>query len=142
MSDDIKTPGTGGEISDATRKAVNGWHAIMEGKKQGKSSTQIKQEQRILIKENQKPETQYRPGDEEQNEGFSARKAKAHMQKLFEEKQSQKIFKGNAQQLALKLQILTEGDAERNISGGHKVKVISCEEDGLGMYKLTYLLTD
>lgn len=131
-------------ISSETRKVVGGWHAIQAARQQGKSSHQIKQE-RLLNEREENPsqsEQGFKPGEEESNEGFSSRRAKQHMQKLFEQKQSERIFKGNSQQIALKLQILTEGDADTGAKGGHKVKVLGCESAGLGIFKLTYLLVD
>lgn len=141
-----------GEAKAITRKVVGGWHAIMEGRQQGKNAKEVRQE-RILKEQEDKAagktsqDTNFKPGDDEASDGFSLRKAKQHMQKLMEQKQSQRTFQGNAQQIALKLQLLTEGNPDAALGdkvskGGHTVKVISCEGVGLGTYKLTFLLLD
>lgn len=149
---DIMKPSGEGSSNDTTRKVVGGWHAIMEGRQQGKNTKEVKQariikEQDERVSEKAPQEGGFKPGEEDSSDGFSLRKAKQHMQKLMEQKQSQRTFQGNAQQIALKLQILTEGDPDAVLGdkvsrGGHTVKVISCESAGLGSYKLTYLLLD
>lgn len=117
--------------TDETRKAVSGWKSIMANRQGGqKSAPQQKvQPKQEIITEQEAP-----------NAEFDFKRARQHMQKLNEEKQNQLVFKGNAQQIALKLNLLTEGDADMQVKGGKKVKVISCEEAGVGLYKLTYIL--
>ena len=149
MGDGVIAPGSGGPVGDSTRKAVGGWHAIMEGRNAGKNPVDARKER--ILKENAekaeairsgKPQKEegFRPGEDNESDGFNIRRAREHMQKLNEQRQTQSVFKGNAQQIALKLMVLTEGDADIGAKGGKKVKVLGCEETGLGQYKLTYLL--
>jgi hypothetical protein len=143
MSDDLVKPsGMGG--SEISRKLVGGWKEIMAQKTGQRPQQKVIKEQ---VEKTPQVENNYKPGDEE-NDGFNMRRAKQHMQKLTEQKRSEMVFKGSASQIALKLNILTEG-VEANpdtgraaIPGGKKVKIISCEDAGFGQYKLTYMLED
>lgn len=141
MSEDIITA-SGIGASEPTRKVVSGWKEMQKARESGIDPRKLKQER--ILKENKSQTSQidsnFKPGDDKSSESFSYRKAKQHLQKLNEQKQTQKVFKGNAQQITMKLILLTVGDNEVNIKGGNIVKVISCEEAGLGQYKLTYLL--
>lgn len=139
MSERIVTPGTSnGDISEPTKRAVGGWQEI-----QARRSGQ--QPQRVIKESVKQSEAVVQ---QEQNGEFDMRRAKQHMQKLTEQKMSEKVFKGNATQIALKLKILTEGvdaDVESGhsaIRGGNKVKILHCEDAGFGQFKLTYLLED
>lgn len=139
MSDRIVTPGaSNGDISEPTKKAVGGWKEI-----QARRSGQPPQQR--VIKESAKLE-QPVARESEANDEFDMRRAKQHMQKLTEQKLSEKVFKGNATQIALKLKILTEGaEADSDVGsagirGGNKVKILHCEDAGFGQFKLTYLL--
>jgi hypothetical protein len=144
MSEDLVKPsGMGG--SEISRKLVGGWKEIMAQKTGQKPQQRVIKEQ---VEPKKEVETNYKPGSDEDSEGFSMRRAKQHMQKLTEQKRSEMVFKGNATQIALKLNILTEGveanpDTGRSaVPGGKKVKILSCEDAGFGQYKLTYILED
>lgn len=137
---DIITPGaSNGIISEPTKKVLGGWQEI-QARRSGQAP------QRVIKESVKQPEQAVR--QEEQNGEFDMRKAKQHMQKLTEQKMSERVFKGNATQIALKLKILTEGvdaDVESGhsaIRGGNKVKILHCEDAGFGQFKLTYLLED
>lgn len=139
MSERIVTPGSSsGDISEPTKKVVGGWKE-MQSRRSGQPPQRV-------IKESAKLEQPV--AQDEANGEFDMRKAKQHMQKLTEQKLSEKVFKGNATQIALKLKILTEGaDADvetgsAGVRGGNKVKILHCEDAGFGMFKLTYLLVD
>jgi hypothetical protein len=145
MTDVVKPSGAGG--SEASRKLVDGWRKIASGNAPSRNERIIKENQERTSGKPQ-VDNNYKPGDEDTNGEFNARKAKMHMQKLTEQKRSQMVFKGSATQVAMKLNILTEGveadpdTGRKAIPGGKKVKVIDCEDIGMGQFKLTYLIED
>lgn len=145
MADIVTPSGAGG--SETSRKLVDGWKKIASGNAPSRNERIIKENQEH-VSGKPKIEGNYKPGDEDTSGEFNMRRAKMHMQKLNEEKRSQSVFKGSATQVAMKLNILTEGveaDADtgrKAIPGGKKVKVINCEDIGMGQYKLTYLIED
>jgi hypothetical protein len=123
-----------GSADPTTKGVVGGWHKMMEGKGETRQQ-RILREQREASERKaagipERPEG-YRPGEEPASGEFNLRKMKDHMKKMNESKIAQKVFKGTADQVVLKMVTLFED--------GNNADIIKVEEAGFGAYKVTYL---
>jgi hypothetical protein len=132
----------GGEATPETRKVVGGWHAIQQGNKESR-------QQRILREQREKssaPKTEngYRPGDDEPNGEFNMRRLKESAQRMVQQTQAKREFKGSPDQVLAKLEVLFNGseDPETGVkkSPAKKPEILSVEQSGFGVYKISYLI--
>jgi hypothetical protein len=137
MDDKLITPGQGGGgASEPTRKVVNGWHAMQEGKRESRQQRMLREQTEKTERVKQgipEKEEGFRPGEEEGSGEFNMRRMKEHAAKLAKKNATKLSFTGTGEMITLKLVTLYE-------EKGDKVRVLGVEEAGFGKYKLTFFI--
>ena len=139
----VKPSGEGS--SDATiKKLVGGWHAMQQGATLNRRERILKeQEDRIQQTKSgktpaQQQDSNWKPGQEERSEEFSAKRAKEFLTKMTEQKRTQRAFKGTPEQCMMKIASLM-GSLPEEGRKLEKGKILMVEQAGFGQYKLTYM---
>ena len=131
---DIKTASGEGSQDPTTKKVVGGWDQIRNGQRESRQQRILRESQEKAERVRQglpaEKQTGFLPGQEPQSEEFSLKKMKEHMRLMTESKKAQMVFKGNSELCMTKLVTLFED--------GGKANVISVEEAGFGVYKITF----
>jgi len=143
MDENIIVP-TGSGGSNETRKVMSGWKSMQNGNTSTRQDRIIKEQQDRAqkIKNGQslnEEDTGYRPGQDGASGEFSIKNAKKFIQNMNEQKKTEKVFKGNADQCLLKIGYLTGGVKSDTGATVQRGKILLVEEAGISQYKITYI---
>lgn len=144
MGDIITPTGSGG--SEETRKAVSGWKAIQQGKRESRQERIIKEQEERAERIKQglpaEKENGYRPGEDAPSDEFSLRRMKEATKKLVTKQMQTREFKGTPEQCINKLVLLFNGIEDPSTgkirNKPNNLQIVEVVEAGFGVYRIKF----